>query len=497
MPVTPFRVAPIVVMPVLAELASPAGVMMATAGLDEAQLTKLVSVCVVPSLKLPTALNACEPPRRIDGLPGLTVIEVSAALLTARLVVPTTPFRYAVSVVLPAEAPLTWPRLPALLLTVATLGCEDVQAASVVRFCVVPSPKVPIALQNSDVPCAICGVVQLTAIDTRGDAVTVNAAGGEVTPPSAAVMLVVPLATPRAAPLEFTVATLVSDDAQVAIPVRFWVVALLKVPVAAYCTLPAGVMVLLPGVTAIDVSVALLTVSSVEPLAEGPPGLVKLALIVLEPWATPVATPKLPGALLTVAAAVLADCQLATVLMFCVLPSLKLPVAVKRWVVPGAIAGLAGETEMDWILALLTVSIEESLNVPNVSPIMVLPTPLLTARPLAGPMVATAGVDEVQFTPLAMVMFSVLPSLKVAIAVYCRFVPFAMVAFAGCSATPTTLAVLMVTLVDPVMLPEVAEIIDEPSPRAVSNPEVVMVAVPVCDELQVTLLVKFLVELSL
>jgi hypothetical protein len=43
-PVTPFRVAPIVVEPVLAEVASPAGLMMATVGLDELQVTKFVSV---------------------------------------------------------------------------------------------------------------------------------------------------------------------------------------------------------------------------------------------------------------------------------------------------------------------------------------------------------------------------------------------------------------------------------------------------------------------
>jgi hypothetical protein len=158
--------------------------------------------------------------------------------------------------------------------------------------------------------------------------------------------------------------------------------------------------------------------------------------------------------------------------------------------------GLAGDTEMDAMVALLTFSIEESLNVPKVTPIMVPPTPLLTASPLAGPMVAMAGVDDVQFTPLAKVMFNVLPSLKVAIAVYCRFVPLAIVAFAGCSAMLTTLAVLMETPVDPEIAPEAAEIIEEPSPRAVNRPDVVIVAVPVCVEVQVTLPVRFLVELS-
>jgi hypothetical protein len=268
-------------------------------------------------------------------------------------------------------------------------------------------------------------------MDTNGDEVMVRIAAGEVTAPSVAVMFDVPLATPVAKPLELTVATPVCEDAQVATVVRFWVVALLKVPVAMYCNVPEGEIVTLAGVTAIDWRVALLTFSVVLPLAEGPPGLVKLALIEVEPWANPVATPKLPAALLTVAAAVLVDCQLETLVMTCVLPSLKVPVAVKRCVVKGAMVELTGETEMDEIVALLTFKVEESLNVPKLTPIIELPTPLLTARPVAGPIVATAVAEEVQLTPLANVTFRVLPSLKVAIAAYDRFVPLAMVAFVG------------------------------------------------------------------
>ena len=54
----------------------------------------------------------------------------------------------------------------------------------------------------------------------------------------------------------------------------------------------------------------------------------------------------------------------------------------------------------------------------------------------------------------------------------------------------------MVTVVDPVIDPETAEMVEEPKPRAVSRPDVVMVAVPVWEELQVTLLVMSKVELS-
>ena len=81
-----------VVVPVPAEVATPAELMMATAGLDEVHVTKLVKVCVVPSLKWPTATNPCVAPTRIVGLAGVTAIDVSVALLTARFVVPTMPF---------------------------------------------------------------------------------------------------------------------------------------------------------------------------------------------------------------------------------------------------------------------------------------------------------------------------------------------------------------------------------------------------------------------
>jgi hypothetical protein len=105
------------------------------------------------------------------------------------------------------------------------------------------------------------------------------------------VMFVDPALTPVAEPLGVMVATPVCEDAQVTVPVRFWMLELLNVPVAAYCTLPEGEMVLLAGVTAIDCKVALLTVSMLEPLANGPPGLVNVALIDAEPWARALATP--------------------------------------------------------------------------------------------------------------------------------------------------------------------------------------------------------------
>ena len=62
--------------------------------------------------------------------------------------------------------------------------------------------------------------------------------------------------------------------------------------------------------------------------------------------------------------------------------------------------------------------------------------------------------------------------------------------------TPTTFAAFTVTLVDPETDPEVAVMVEEPSPWAVSSPEVVTVAMEADEELQVTLEVRSRVELS-
>lgn len=60
--------------------------------------------------------------------------------------------------------------------------------------------------------------------------------------------------------------------------------------------------------------------------------------------------------------------------MFCVLPSLKVPVAVNRWLVPGAIVVLLGATEMDRIVAAVTSRLVFALCEPNVTLIVVVPT---------------------------------------------------------------------------------------------------------------------------
>ncbi len=69
------------------------------------------------------------------------------------------------------------------------------------------------------------------------------------------------------------------------------------------------------GVTEIDESVAVVTVSVVEPVI-----LPDVALIVVDPAATEVASPLEPAALLIVATPVLEELQVADAVRFCVVP---------------------------------------------------------------------------------------------------------------------------------------------------------------------------------
>jgi hypothetical protein len=114
------------------------------------------------------------------------------------------------------------------------------------------------------------GVGGVIAIDTSVAPVTVKVTDGEVIPPSAAAMLLVPtvaeVARPSVPEALLIVATEVVADAQVTEVVKFWVELSVKVPVAMNCCVRPRAMLGVGGVTAIDTSVAAVTVSVVEAL---------------------------------------------------------------------------------------------------------------------------------------------------------------------------------------------------------------------------------------
>ena len=98
------------------------------------------------------------------------------------------------------------------------------------------------------------------------------------------------------------------------------------------------------GATAIDVSVtvAAWTVRVVLPVT-----VPRVARIVEVPAVTPVASP----AVVIVAKAVFVELHVTWLVIFCVLPSLYVPVAVNCCVAPTVIVGFAGVTAMDCSVA--------------------------------------------------------------------------------------------------------------------------------------------------
>lgn len=124
-----------------------------------------------------------------------------------------------------------------------------------------------------------------TAMDVTFFVVTVRAAVALI-PPTDAVTLVAPGATPVARPLEVTVATEALAVAQVAAVVTLAVELSLYVAVAVNCWVRPAATLAVAGETAIAVSVFAVTASVAVPLT--PP---TEAVIVVEPMATPVAKP--------------------------------------------------------------------------------------------------------------------------------------------------------------------------------------------------------------
>src|SRR5271156_6118781 len=153
--------------------------------------------------------------------------------------------------------------------------------------------------------------------DCSTAAVTVSVTPGLVNPPDAAVMLVVPAATPVARPLDpLIVAAVGFDDVHTTPVVNGAVVPLLYFPVAVFCCVPPAAMLAVVGVTAIDCSVAAVTVNVTPGLVNPPDAAVRLVVPAATPLAVPVPVPVI------VAAAGFDDVHTTPVVSVCVVPSL-------------------------------------------------------------------------------------------------------------------------------------------------------------------------------
>jgi hypothetical protein len=220
------------------------------------------------------------------------------------------------------------------------------------------------------------------------------------TPLHEAVITVEPALTAVASPFEpaalLTVATPVLEELQVAEAVRSCVVPFENVPTALNCSVVPLAMEGLLGVTAMEDSVAAVTVSVVDP--EIPPD---AAVTVVEPVATGVARPCEPPALLMLAMVVDDEPHVTVVVRFCVEPSEYVPVAVNCLVVPSAILGLAGVIAMETSVDAVIVSVVDTETAPDAAEMVVAPVATAVANPFepaALLMVATDDADELHVT---------------------------------------------------------------------------------------------------
>ena len=126
------------------------------------------------------------------------------------------------------------------------------------------------------------------------------------------------------------------------------------------------------GVTAIEVKFAPETVIKSEPLMEP-----DVAVTVAVPFAIVLTNP----ALLTDATLAGATVQATVLVIFCVLPSLKVPVTLSCWVPPFATIGLAGVIARDAKVAGMTVNVADPLIDPEMAVSVAVPVASAVANP--------------------------------------------------------------------------------------------------------------------
>src|SRR5436190_7383207 len=170
-------------------------------------------------------------------------------------------------VVVPAATELATPRAS----IAATLAFDEVQFTWLVRFCVLPSLKLPVAANCTELPRLTLGMLGVTVMEVRVALVTFSDAV-PTCPANSAVIVAVPGAMPDASPwlpgATLTVATDDGDAVQMAEFVRFCVFPSANVPMALKCTLVCSAMVALPGVICTDVSTDGSTTKPAVPLTE-------------------------------------------------------------------------------------------------------------------------------------------------------------------------------------------------------------------------------------
>lgn len=211
-----------------------------------------------------------------------------------------------------------------------------------------------------------------------------------LTDPNIAVIVVYPVERLETSPRFDIVATPGVEELQSTSWVMSCVELSLNVPIALNCLVASSGMDEFAGETASETRVALVTVTEV--LADTVP---EVTLTVEVPGATACARPFWSMIKTLVE---LDDHRAET--STCVLPSSKLPTAVNCCSVLDAIVTSVGVRVMDCRRAGTTVITDESVNVPTVAVIVVVPAASVVASPLLS-MVAALALDELHVTPVA------------------------------------------------------------------------------------------------
>jgi hypothetical protein len=143
----------------------------------ELQVTALVRSCVELSAKVPMAVNWRLVPLESEGLVGVTTSEVS--VLAASAEDPETVPSVAWMMVVPLALleTVASPCDPEALLTEAMVGVSELQVTRSVRSWVVPSGKLPMAVNCWVEPATALGLVGVTVMRLGPRTVTVEVAG--------------------------------------------------------------------------------------------------------------------------------------------------------------------------------------------------------------------------------------------------------------------------------------------------------------------------------
>ena len=161
------------------------------------------------------------------------------------------------------------------------------------------------------------------------------------------------------------------------------------------------------------------------------------------------------------------EVHVTAVVMFCVLPSLNVPVAEYARRDAGASTAVAGLTAIETSVTELTCKGADPVTPSNVALIFAVPGPtaVTTGPP---PVVATATLSEVHVE--SEVMICVLESLNVPVAVNVKFVPGAIVLPEGVTEIVTSVALLTVRITEALTVPTAAVMVVVPGLRPLASP---------------------------